>query len=86
MATAEKVLLSPVRHVSTHLYGYNFYEGTVGFGNAREIPIASGYYGIAVTLTDQDDLRIELPAERRFAFRMPAAQEVIARAINEAQA
>jgi hypothetical protein len=85
MATVEKVLLSPVHHVSTHLYGYNFYEETVGFGNAREIPIAGGYFGIAVTLTDQDDHRIELPADRLFPFRLPAAQEVIARAINETQ-
>lgn len=84
MVTNEKVLLSPVRHVSTHFYGYNFYEASVGFGSAREVvPENGGYMSVEITFIDQGDQVVEQPSTRLFAFRTYAAQEIIAQAIND---
>jgi hypothetical protein len=80
----EKIHLSPVGHVSTYLYGYNFYEESVGFGNVREIvPVAGGCIGAEITFIDQGDQVVRQPSTRLFAFRPHAAQEIIAQAIND---
>jgi hypothetical protein len=83
MVADEKILLSPVRHVTTHLYGYNFYEESVGFGSAREVPTEGGYMGLKITFIDQGNQVVEQPAARLFAFRSHAAQEIIAQTIND---
>lgn len=83
MVNDENILLSPVGHVSTHLYGYNFYEESVGFGSVQEIvPLAGGCIGAEIIFIDQGDQIVRQSSTRLFAFRTYAAQEIIAQAIQ----
>jgi hypothetical protein len=84
MADIERILLSPVNQVDGVLYGYNFYEASLGFGSVQEInPRGGGCIGAEIILTDQGEQKLIQPSVPLFALNPLKAQEVIARAVNE---